>query len=173
MVKSGKAESVGAAVDKVAEITRHLDQRATIELQTVAYFRDLPATAAAEEADMENALSAASQEMPLTSLSALVDAARSVPRWALVSPRLSQSERAGRLRPDRSIRQPGRGRSHYPAIRAGRDWPAGAVVAQGPFHHHAAEIVAWRASPTPAIGFAHAASQSGDSARVRSGFTAA
>lgn len=36
MVKSGKAESVGAAVDKVAEITRHLDQRAMIELQTVA-----------------------------------------------------------------------------------------------------------------------------------------
>jgi hypothetical protein len=45
------------------EITRHLDHRVTIERQTAAYFRNLPATAAAEEADMENALSAASQEM--------------------------------------------------------------------------------------------------------------
>jgi hypothetical protein len=63
MVKSGKAESVGAAVDKVVEITRRLDHRATLERETAAYFRNLPATAAAEETDMENALSAASQEM--------------------------------------------------------------------------------------------------------------
>jgi hypothetical protein len=63
MVKSGKAESVGEAVDKVVEITRRLDHRARLERETAAYFNNLPANAAAEEADMENALSAASQEM--------------------------------------------------------------------------------------------------------------
>jgi hypothetical protein len=45
MVKAGRAESVGAAVDKAA------------------YFRGLTSKAAAEETDLENALAAASQEM--------------------------------------------------------------------------------------------------------------
>jgi hypothetical protein len=63
MVKAGRAESVGQAVDKVVEMTRRLDNRATLERQTAAYFSGMSAQAAAEESDLENALSAASQEM--------------------------------------------------------------------------------------------------------------
>ena len=63
MVKAGKAESVGAAVDKAVETARRLDNRATLERQTAAYFRGLNSKAAAEENDLEDALSAASQEM--------------------------------------------------------------------------------------------------------------
>lgn len=63
MVKRGRAESVGDAVDKAVELTRRLDNRATLEHQTAAYFNGLSSKAAAEEADLENALSAASQEM--------------------------------------------------------------------------------------------------------------
>ena len=63
MVKAGKAESVGEAVDKAVEIARRLDSRATLERQTAAYFKGLPSKAAAEESDLEEALSAASQEM--------------------------------------------------------------------------------------------------------------
>ena len=63
MVKAGRAESVGEAVDKAVEVARRLDNRASLERQTAAYFRGLTAKAAAEETDLENALSAASQEM--------------------------------------------------------------------------------------------------------------
>ncbi len=63
MVKAGKAESVGEAVDKAVEIARRLDNRATLERQTAAYFKGLTAEAAAEEADLEDVLSIASQEM--------------------------------------------------------------------------------------------------------------
>jgi hypothetical protein len=63
MVKAGRAESVGQAVDKAVEIARRLDNRATLERQTTAYFKGLTAEAAAEETDLEEALSAASQEM--------------------------------------------------------------------------------------------------------------
>ena len=63
MVKAGRAESVGAAVDKAVETARRLDNRATLEHQTAAYFKGLTAKAAAEVADLENALSAASQEL--------------------------------------------------------------------------------------------------------------
>jgi len=42
---------------------RRLDNRATLERQTAAYFSGLNSKAAAEEADLEDALSAASQEM--------------------------------------------------------------------------------------------------------------
>ena len=63
MVKAGKAESVGEAVDKAVEIARRLDSRATLERQTAAYFKGLPSKAAAEESDLEEALIAASQEM--------------------------------------------------------------------------------------------------------------
>jgi hypothetical protein len=63
MVKAGRAESVGQAVDKAVEMARRLDNRATLERQTAAYFKGLSAKAAAEETDLENALSAASQEM--------------------------------------------------------------------------------------------------------------
>src|SRR6266567_1469 len=62
MVKAGRAESVGEAVDKAVELARRLDNRASLERQTAAYFRGLTAKAAAEETDLENALSAASQE---------------------------------------------------------------------------------------------------------------
>lgn len=63
MVKAGRAESVGEAVDKAVEIARRLDNRATLAHQTAAYFKGLPAKAAREETDLENALSAAIQEM--------------------------------------------------------------------------------------------------------------
>lgn len=63
MVKAGRAESVGAAVDRTVEIARRLDNRAALERQTAAYFKGLTSKAAAQEADLENALSAASQEM--------------------------------------------------------------------------------------------------------------
>jgi hypothetical protein len=63
MVKAGRAESVGAAVDKAVEMARRLDNCATLERQTAAYFKGLPSKAAAEEADLDDALSAASQEM--------------------------------------------------------------------------------------------------------------
>jgi len=63
MVKGGMAESVGVAVDKAVEIARRLDNRAALERQTAAYFKGLTSKAAAEETDLEDALSAASQEM--------------------------------------------------------------------------------------------------------------
>jgi len=63
MVKAGKAESVGAAVDKAVETARRVDNRVTLERQTAAYFKGLSAKAAAEENNLEDALSAASQEM--------------------------------------------------------------------------------------------------------------
>ena len=46
---------------------RRLDNRATLERQTAAYFNGLTAKAAAEETDFEDALSAASQEMDFDS----------------------------------------------------------------------------------------------------------
>jgi len=65
MVKAGRAESVGEAVDRAVEITLRLDNRATLELQTAAYFKDLTAAAAAQERDLDDALSGASQAMDL------------------------------------------------------------------------------------------------------------
>jgi hypothetical protein len=65
MVKAGRADSVGEAVDKAVEIARRLDNRATLERQTAAYFKSLTSKASAEETDLEGALSAASQEMDL------------------------------------------------------------------------------------------------------------
>ena len=63
MVKAGKAESVGEAVDQAVKIARRLDNRANLERQTAAYFKGLTSKAAREEADLEDALSAVSQEM--------------------------------------------------------------------------------------------------------------
>lgn len=63
MVKAGKAGSVGQAVDKAVEMARRLDNRAALERQTAAYFEGLTTQAAGEETDLEDALSAASQEM--------------------------------------------------------------------------------------------------------------
>jgi hypothetical protein len=63
MVKAGRAESVGEAVDQAVEMTRRLDNRATLERQTAAYFKGMTSKAAAEETDLEDLLSAASQEM--------------------------------------------------------------------------------------------------------------
>ena len=40
-----------------------LDNRATLERQTAAYFKGLTSKAAAQETDLEDALSAATQEM--------------------------------------------------------------------------------------------------------------
>jgi hypothetical protein len=63
MVKAGRAVSVGEAVDKTVEMARRLDNRATLERQTAAYFKGLTSKATAEETDLEDVLSAASQEM--------------------------------------------------------------------------------------------------------------
>jgi hypothetical protein len=63
LVKSGKAESVGQAVDLAVEASRRLDRRAALERATAAYFKGLSPDAAKEEADLENALSAASEEI--------------------------------------------------------------------------------------------------------------
>lgn len=63
MVKAGRAESVGVAVDKAVEIARRLDNRAALERETAAYFKSLASPVAAEEADLEDALSDASLEM--------------------------------------------------------------------------------------------------------------
>lgn len=85
MVKTGRAESVGEAVDKAVEIARRLDNRATLERQTAAYFKGLSSKAAAEETDLEDALSAASQELDFGPAVALLPgAARSGPRcWEI------------------------------------------------------------------------------------------
>jgi hypothetical protein len=42
-----------------------LDNRTTLERQTTAYFKGLTSKAAAEETDLEEVLSAASQEMDI------------------------------------------------------------------------------------------------------------
>ena len=47
----------------VKEIARRLGNRATLERRTAAYFRGLASTSAAEETDLEDALSAASEEI--------------------------------------------------------------------------------------------------------------
>jgi len=63
MVKRGRAESVGEAVDKTVELARRLENRATFERQTAAFFKGRSSKVAAEETDLEDVLSAASQEM--------------------------------------------------------------------------------------------------------------
>ena len=63
MVNEGKAESVGAAVDKAVALARRLDSRARLEQQTAAYFKGLDPQAAAEEADLEGALSVALEDL--------------------------------------------------------------------------------------------------------------
>jgi hypothetical protein len=65
MVKAGRAESVGRgeAVDKSMERTRKLNDRATLERQPAAYFKGLASQAGVEEIEIEDAMSAASQEM--------------------------------------------------------------------------------------------------------------
>jgi hypothetical protein len=63
MVKAGRADSVGEAVDKAVEVARRLDSRVTLERQTAAYFKGLTSKAAAEEAHLEDILSAASEEV--------------------------------------------------------------------------------------------------------------
>jgi hypothetical protein len=50
-------------VDRTVEIARRLDSRATLERQTAAYFKGLTSEDAAQEADLEDALSAASQDI--------------------------------------------------------------------------------------------------------------
>jgi hypothetical protein len=63
MVKTGRAESVGAAVDRAVEMARRRDNRVALERQTAAYFSGLTPEVAAEEANLEDTLSTASQEM--------------------------------------------------------------------------------------------------------------
>ncbi len=62
MVKAGKAESVGDAVDRAVEVARRVDSRAALDRETQRYFSTMTTEAAAEEAELEDALSAVSQE---------------------------------------------------------------------------------------------------------------
>ena len=48
-------------MDKAVEMARRLDNRATLECQTAAYFKGLTSKAAVEETDLEDALSVATQ----------------------------------------------------------------------------------------------------------------
>ena len=63
MVKTGKAESLGQVVHRAVEVTRRLDNRTTLDRKTDRYFRSLKTGVAAEEVDLENAMSAVSQEL--------------------------------------------------------------------------------------------------------------
>jgi hypothetical protein len=63
MVRAGRADSVGDAVDQAVRVARRLERRAALERQTAAYFEGLTTDAASEEAGLEDALSAVSQEM--------------------------------------------------------------------------------------------------------------
>jgi hypothetical protein len=59
VARAGTAKSVGDAV----EMARNVENRADLHAQTAWYFRGLPAGVAAEESDLEDALSLASQEL--------------------------------------------------------------------------------------------------------------
>lgn len=63
MVKTGRASSVGEAVDKTVELARRADNRIRLERATAAYFAGLSPKAAAEEAAIESALSDAAAEL--------------------------------------------------------------------------------------------------------------
>ena len=63
LVKSRAAASMGDAVDHAVEIAQRLDNRARLERATAAYFANLSPKAAADEAAMEAALSAAAMEI--------------------------------------------------------------------------------------------------------------
>jgi len=82
MVKAGRAESVGKAVDKTVEMARKLDNRANLERQTAAYFKGLTCKAGAEETDLEDILSAASQVMDFDQPSRSSSARRDLDRDA-------------------------------------------------------------------------------------------
>jgi hypothetical protein len=62
LVKSGRAESVGEAVDQAVDIARRIENRAALEGQTAAYFKGLSPRAARQEAALEDALSSAAEE---------------------------------------------------------------------------------------------------------------
>ena len=68
LVKSGKAESVGEAVDRAVELARRVDNRAALERETARYFGSMAPRVAAEEAEIETALSAASEELDFDQL---------------------------------------------------------------------------------------------------------
>ncbi len=63
LVKTGRAASIGEAVDRAVELTRRAENRARLAQATAAYFKGLSPKAAAEEAALETALSDASGEM--------------------------------------------------------------------------------------------------------------
>lgn len=63
LVRAGKASSVGQAVDLAIERARRLDNRARLSRDTAAYFANLPAKAAQEEAALEAAMSSAAGEV--------------------------------------------------------------------------------------------------------------
>ena len=63
LVKTGKASSVGEAVDKAVEIARRLETRAKLERDTAAYFARMAPDAIAEESALATALSEAALEV--------------------------------------------------------------------------------------------------------------
>jgi hypothetical protein len=86
-------------------MARRLDNRATLEHPTAKYFRSLDSGVAAEESDLENALSAASQEIDFDHSKRGSPAWRNLDRGAAESThaplgaggvsRLAESERTG------------------------------------------------------------------------------
>jgi glutamate-1-semialdehyde aminotransferase len=60
LVKTGKAASIGEAVDKAVELARQAENRTKLAQATAAYFSGLSSKAAKAEAALETALSDAS-----------------------------------------------------------------------------------------------------------------
>ena len=65
LVKTGKARSVGEAVDWAVERARRAENRQRLEQDTAAYFARLSSQAAAEEALIDEALDQAAMEVDL------------------------------------------------------------------------------------------------------------
>lgn len=63
LVDSGKATSVGEAVDRAVRLARRVDARLRLARATSEYFQRLPAAAEREEGNLADSLSRASSEM--------------------------------------------------------------------------------------------------------------
>ena len=63
LVKDGRAGSIAEAVDLVVRSAQQAQKRARLERDTAAYFADMPAAVASEEAKLEAALSQSVDEI--------------------------------------------------------------------------------------------------------------
>jgi hypothetical protein len=62
-VESGRAKSIGEAVDLAVEQARRSEKRALLERDTAAYFAGLPASSAAEEVRLEKRIAQSADEI--------------------------------------------------------------------------------------------------------------